>query len=348
MILKQTSRNEFANNIKNNKKKLIVYGYGVIGSMVAPYFISENQLEDSLLFFCDKDDYKHGEKVYVGDREVSVVSPKAMADVEDEFVLLITGSHYASILDELSSIDYLEHMDVYILPQMLAEKSRTLGKQDLLVGVDSLIPKKIHDCWFGSEKIPDKLKRYMESWEKFCPDYEIIRWSEDNVDLDKYLYTAQAYRHGKWGYIPDIVRLDVLYKYGGVYLDTDVELLKPIDALLGLEGFCATEKWGIANIGGGCGVIPHHPMIKEILDYRKNVVFERGDGTLNLSSSGSYETKPLIDFGFIPNNTLQNINNLTVLTSDFFHPFDYMTKELNITENTYAIHHFYGSWRDGE
>jgi hypothetical protein len=336
---------DFANSIKKSGRKLVVYGYGVIGSMVAPHVLGLLQLENYLLFFCDRDETKHGELVRVGQREVAVVSSKAMAEVKEPFDILITGSHYDEILNDLSKKNYLENAKVYILPQMLAQRSKNLCKQRLTASESSFIPKKIHYCWFGSKEIPDELKKYMDSWKRYCPDYEIVRWSEENVDLDKYPYTSQAYKHRKWGYIPDVVRLEVLYNYGGIYLDTDVELLKPLDYLLGMKGFCATEKWGIVNVGGGCGVVPKHPMIGEMLDYRKDVLFEREDGTLNLESSGSYETKPLLEHGFVPDNTIQVINNLTILTSDFFHPFDYMTRETNITENTYAIHHFYGSWR---
>lgn len=345
MKIKNSTIVEFSNDIRNSNKKLVVYGFGVIGSMVAPYFISELGLEDSLLFFCDKDEHKQGEMICIGEKKVKVTSPNEIKDINEPFSILITGSQYTELLEELSQIGYLETTDVFILPQMLARKCCSFDKQEIQISKDYRIPRKIHYCWFGNKDIPDELKRYMESWYEFCPDYEIIRWSEANVDFDKYPYTAQAYKHCRWGFIPDVVRLDVLYNYGGIYLDTDVELIKPLDNLLELKGFCATEKWGIVNIGGGCGVIKHHPMIGEMLDYRKGVMFEREDGTLNLGSSGSYETKPLLDHGFIPNNTLQVINGLTVLTSDFFHPFDYMTRETCITDNTYAIHHFYGSWR---
>ena len=236
-------------------------------------------------------------------------------------------------------------MDVYLLPQMLAENAKTIGKHEIRnLGNDQIIPKTIHYCWFGNKEIPDRLKRCMESWRRYCPDYKIVKWNEDNYDISKHVYTKQAYEHRKWAFIPDLVRLEVLYEYGGIYLDTDVEIIRPLDDLLYQKGFVGVEKWGIINVGGGCGVIRNHPMMRLLLEKRAAILFEREDGSLNTESSGSYETLPFIDYGFVPNNTVQTINEMTVYSSDFFHPYDYMTGELSITENTFSIHRFAESW----
>lgn len=140
--------------------------------------------------------------------------------------------------------------------------------------------------------------------------------------------------------------MDILYNHGGLYIDTDVELIKNLDDLLVFDAFAGVEKWGNINVGGCSGAIPYHPMIKKMLDFRVNERFVMEDGSMNLTTCGYYETMPLIHNGFKPNNKVQTINGMTVFSSDYFHPYDYMSGETVITENTYSIHHFNGGWLD--
>ena len=141
-----------------------------------------------------------------------------------------------------------------------------------------------------------------------------------------------------------MARLEILYEHGGIYLDTDVELIRPLDGLLYCRGYVGVEKWGVINIGGGCGVMPHHPMIGRLLEERLKIPFVRSDGSLNLESSRAYETLPFIERGYVPDNSVQIIEDMTVYSWDFFHPYDYMTRETVITKNTYSIHRFSESW----
>jgi hypothetical protein len=345
MGLVKASQQSFVDTVNVNNLKIVVYGYGVIGNIVAPYFISENGLVGHTLFWADADPNKQDTEIVISGKRFVVKKPEDIKRIDEPFVVLITGSRYKSIIETFEKDSFYDDVDIYILPQMLADET---DKFDCKFEIEPLtsrsIPKIIHYCWFGEKELPDELKRYMESWNKYCPDYEIRRWDENNYDVDKYIYSTSAYQHGKLGFVPDIVRLDLLYDYGGIYLDTDVELIRSLDDLLGLKGFIGTEKWGIVNAGGGSGAMPKHPMIGEMLEYKKGVAFERADGSLNLESSGTTESIPLLRHGFVPNNTLQTINGLTVLTSDFFQPYDYMTRKTHLTRNTYGIHHFYGSW----
>ena len=104
-----------------------------------------------------------------------------------------------------------------------------------------MIPKIIHYCWFGGNELPENMRRCMESWKKYCPDYEIRRWDESNYDFNRISYSSEAYQVQKWGFVTDAIRLDVVYRYGGIYLDTDVELLKPLDDLLEHSAFFGFE-----------------------------------------------------------------------------------------------------------
>lgn len=345
MKVRETTRERFSFAVKKQKAKIVIYGMGVIGKTVLPVFIETQGLEESILFAADADPHKRGGFLQIGDRKIEICDPEKMKEVKETFVILITASRYETVLRYLEGMKELSEVDVYLFPQMLVFGCRSFEKQEIQKMSEApMIPKVIHYCWFGRGGLPDGLKKCKESWNRYCPDYQIVEWNEDNYDIEKHTYTRQAYRHKKWGFVPDIARLEILYENGGIYLDTDVELIRGLEDLLYQPGFVGVEKWGIINIGGGCGVAPHHPMIRKLLEYRLGFPFEWEDGSLNLESSGSYETRPFLDCGFIPDNSTQTVGGMTVYTSDFFHPFDYMSRELCVTENTYGIHHFTGSW----
>lgn len=345
MILKDVDLEEFTEEVKRHDQKIVIYGTGVIGRITAPFLVGELGLSDRVLFFADGDDGKWGHYIPLENGKAEVSSPRRMKEIRENFVILVTASRYEGILSDLRGFGFLDKVNVYLLAQMLVRKAgkrRTHTVQRIVEG--PVIPRTIHYCWFGKKEMPSFLKECIRSWERFCPEYEIIRWDETNYDTGKYLYTEQAGRHGKWAFVSDVARLDILYRYGGIYLDTDVELVRGIDELLCQPGFCSVEKWGIVNTGGGCGCVKGHRLIKAILAERTKMAFEREDGSLNLSGSGLYETLPLLDRGFLPNNTSQMIDGMTVYSSEFFHPYDYMSGELCMTEYTYGIHHFSGSW----
>ncbi len=345
MRVRRTSLKEFISTVKGQNQKIVIYGAGVIGKITLPTFIEEQKLNGHILFAVDGDAYKWGSIVHVGGKDITVYPPESMKEIEERFAILITGSRYEPILRQLEHAEGMDDVDVYLFPEMLARECCFFKRQEIVKKSDRpMIPKIIHYCWFGRGPWPDGWKRNRESWEKFCPGYRIVEWNEDNYDVERHAYTRQAYYHKKWGFVPDMARLEILYQNGGIYLDTDVELVQNMDALLYQPGFVGVEKWGVINIGGGCGVMPHHPMIRKIWEYRIGFPFEREDGSLNLESSGSFESKPMMEFGFRPNNTVQEVGGMTVYTSDFFHPYDYVSGEMCLTENTYGIHHFTGSW----
>ena len=129
-----------------------------------------------------------------------------------------------------------------------------------------MIPKIIHYCWFGGESLPESAIKCINSWKKFCPDYEIIRWDESNYDVTKNVYMKEAYEAKKWGFVPDYARLDIVYNYGGIYMDTDVELLKPLDDLLGCNAYMGVEKPGIVALGLGFGAEKGNSVIGDLLE----------------------------------------------------------------------------------
>jgi len=208
------------------------------------------------------------------------------------------------------------------------------------------IPKKIHYCWIGGKPIPEHNKKIMESWKKFCPDYEIIEWNESNYDFTKNRYMREAFENKQWAFAPDYARLDIIYEYGGIYLDVDVELVKPLDDLLNLKGFAGFQSEKFCAFGLGFGAVPKLPIIKELRDCYENLRFVNEDGTLNKEASPKYQTECLVKKGLILNNINQKINDLTIYSTEYFCPKDLVSGEINLTENTYSIHHFDASWVD--
>lgn len=346
MVIRYDSLEKVKEHIVKYKSKIVLYGAGMIGRVVMPYIITEYGLLDNLLFYIDSDKRKQRDIIPINGRNVEVKSPECLDRLPKNTIILITNSNYSGVLNMLDSIEKLKDNTCAIIPVILAMQAKQLNRPENKKNGSQRIPKVINYCWFSRSQMPDYLEKCIESWKKYCPDYKIVRWDEDNYDVEKNLYMRQAYEAEKWGFVPDIARLDILYNHGGLYIDTDVELIKKLDDLLVLDAFAGVEKWGNINMGGCSGAIPYHPMIKKMLDYRINESFLMEDGSMNLTTCGYYETMPLIHKGFKPNNTVQTIDGMTIFSSDYFHPYDYMSGETCITENTYSIHHFNGGWLD--
>ncbi len=345
MILKRGSIADFAARVRETGKEIVIYGAGVIGQTVAPYWLGEYQLIDRVLYYVDADTHKQIKFVTLQYRQVPIRSLEALHEAAD-CVLLVTASAFDPIVRALEKVDCLKDTEIYFLPVMLLDIAYAPKEvATIKVSKTPLIPKKIHYCWFSGDPIPLQLQQCIDSWKRFCPDYEIVRWDERNYDISKNQYTRQAYAYQKWGYIPDYARLDILYHYGGFYLDTDVELVRNLDELLYQPAFCSTEKWGVVNMGIS-GAQPQNPTLHRMLDYRETISFLYPDGTENLISSGMYDTLSLMNQGLRLNGETQMLPNgtMAVYASEFFQPFDFMSGEMHLTENTFSIHHFSGTW----
>lgn len=208
-----------------------------------------------------------------------------------------------------------------------------------------MIPKVIHYCWFGGNLLPDEYKKYIDSWKKLCPDYEIREWNESNYDVSKNKYMFDAYHEKKWGFVPDYARFDIIYENGGFYLDTDVELLKSLDELVDLNGYLGFETAEYVNGGLGFGAEKGNGLIKELRDMYDDISFYNDDSTLNLTPSPHYITECLKKHGLSQNNMKQIIENVMIFPSDYFAPKDYFTGEITLTVNTISIHQFSASWQ---
>ena len=206
------------------------------------------------------------------------------------------------------------------------------------------IPKVIQYCWFGKGKMPKLAKKCIKSWKKYCPDYEIICHNEDNFDLSQNRYLNEAYKAGKWAFVSDYARLKIIYDNGGIYLDTDVELIKPIDDLLLKKGFMGFDEKGIVATGLGFGAEKGNEIVSEFLKDYDNIPFVLPDGSYDLTPCPDRNTEALKRLGMDIKNTSQTFMDITFLPDEYLCPMNYYTGKKTITENTYSIHHYSASW----
>ena len=212
-----------------------------------------------------------------------------------------------------------------------------------------MIPKIIHYCWFGRNPLPELALRCIESWKKFLPDYEIKEWNEDNFDVNIIPYTAQAYKAKKYAFVSDYARFWILYQYGGVYFDTDVEVIKPMEEFIKQGSFMGCENG--ADGGGlrvapglGLGVESGSELYKEILDKYASFSFYNSDGSMNITTVVQYVTGILKNRGLKESPDIQIVSGCHIYPKDYLCPKSYEDGKIYLTDNTYCIHHFADSW----
>lgn len=206
------------------------------------------------------------------------------------------------------------------------------------------IPKVIHYCWFGKGKMPALSEKCIKSWKKYCPDYKIVCWNEDNFDINQNKYAKEAYMCGKWAFVSDYVRLKVLYEEGGIYLDTDVELIKPLDKLIEENGFMGFDDNGLISTGLGFACEKGNELVLKLLQDYDDISFILPDGTYDTTPCPDRNTKILINLGMDIKNKDQIFMGMHILPEDYLCPMKYYTGKKIITKNTYSIHHFCASW----
>ncbi|RZK39340.1 MAG: glycosyl transferase [Pedobacter sp.] len=209
-----------------------------------------------------------------------------------------------------------------------------------------MIPKIIHYCWFGNGQLPELAVRCIDSWTKFLPDYKIIVWNEQNFDVNSYRFSSEAYKERKFAFVSDVCRLHALREMGGIYLDTDVEFLKPLseDILTG-NAFTGFED-NLLLSSAIMGSVKDGKWVVDLLSYYSDRSFYLADGKLDTNPNTEIITAFMKEKkGIQINNTFQEIEGYcAIYPSDYFCPKSWKTLKVSITENTYCIHHFAGSW----
>lgn len=203
-----------------------------------------------------------------------------------------------------------------------------------------MIPKKIHYCWFGRNPKPKLAEKCIASWRKYCPDYEIIEWNEDNFDINMNGYTRMCYAQKKYAFLSDYVRLLVVAERGGIYFDTDVEVIKPIDTLLEHNAFYCFETNEYVASGLGFGSVAGGESICAMLAEYDFLL----DGTEGTRGCPRLNTSALVQLGLKQNGSLQQVSDAVILTSDYMNPFNPATGVMRKTANTVSVHWYSAAW----
>ena len=206
-----------------------------------------------------------------------------------------------------------------------------------------MIPKTIHYCWFGRGEKPKLVQKCMESWKKYLPDYTFVEWNEDNFDVEQNTFVRQAYAHRNFAFVSDYARAKALYAEGGIYLDTDVEVLGSFDPFLAHRFFAGFEEKnfiGTCVMGAEAGCV----LLESYMAHYEAAVYEQPDGTLYSDTNVTLLTRLYEELGFCRNNTYQEKDGIVVYPREWFSPYDYINSVSYITEDSRAIHHFAQLW----
>ena len=220
-----------------------------------------------------------------------------------------------------------------------------------------MIPKIIHYCWFGGKPLPKSAEKCIASWKKYLPDYEIKEWNEDNFDVNIIPYTAEAYKAKKYAFVSDYARFWILYQYGGIYFDTDVEVIRPIDDIVERGNFMGFEtdpkpqlkadaSEASVNPGLGMGVAPGLGIIKKMLDYYEGRHFEFIPGGIGQLTIVHIATEVLRKAGLKQQQGIQQVDDMWIYPAEYFCPINLKTGRIHVRPNTRTIHHYAGTWQD--
>lgn len=220
-----------------------------------------------------------------------------------------------------------------------------------------MIPKIIHYCWFGCGPLPELAQKCIASWKKYLPDYEIKEWNEDNFDVNIIPYTAEAYKAKKYAFVSDYARFWILYRYGGIYFDTDVEVIRPIDDIIERGNFMGFETDPKPQLkadaseasvapGLGLGVNPGLGLIKKMLDFYEGRHFEFVPGGIGQLTIVHIATEVLRKAGLKQQQGIQQVDDMWIYPAEYFCPINLKTGRIHVNPNTRTIHHYAGTWQD--
>ena len=209
-----------------------------------------------------------------------------------------------------------------------------------------MIPKIIHLCWLSSEAYPEKIQKCLDSWKTYLPDWEIMLWDTKRFDINSTLWTKQAYEATKYAFAADYIRFYAVYNYGGVYLDSDIEILKSFNDLLEYDCFFGFEYTGLPE-AAVLGAVPKQEWLKNALEWYEKQTFIKNDGTLNIVVAPlvfQYAYEREYGVKLIDTEQIQKINNDIIFPYKYFSVKNNYSGEIKPINNTYSIHHYNGAW----
>ena len=212
------------------------------------------------------------------------------------------------------------------------------------------IPKIIHYCWFGGKPLDELALKCIASWKKYFPNYEIIEWNEKNFDINQLEFMKKAYEDKKWAFVSDVVRLMVIYEYGGIYFDTDVEVISSYEDILksSVKGFLGFENTKAVNTGLGFGAEKEHPFIKELIAVYKDIDYRQYADNLSAIACPILTTNLMKNYGYVVEDKMQECCDFLIYPSEYFSPIEYTSGKMYKTQKTHSIHWYNASWHTKE
>lgn len=330
---------------KAEKKKIVFFGGGKALQTFFKFY-SQLQLNCSVYYVVDNDLEKDGTSILINDSTFKIISfSKFLNYQNDGLIFVITIVDFLEILEQLNSYKQFDNVE-YCISNFVISKTKEKKERErfypdnLHLYEERKIPQIIHYCWFGGTEIPEKNKQWMSSWKKICPEFEIIEWNETNYDIKKNRYMYEAYRAKKWGFVPDFARLDIIYNHGGIYLDTDIEIIKNFEDLLYQDAFAGVDSSWSVSLGLGFGARKYHPIIKELLNLYEDMDFDEH----NMVPAPALMIPFFERYGYKSNGEFQKIRDMTIYPEKVLSGKNNLTGVIAPTDKTFAIHHYDGSW----
>ena len=340
MHLKRCNMKKFDEIIE--KKTIACYGIGKEFDIIIKNYCNYKWV-NKIRYLIDGDSNLQGLEKKIGKENLVIGSIKALRNTDLKNIIIIpTCSSFCEVIEFLNGIEWLNDVDCFVFHCMFNLSEGKL--ENIRQSTIPLIPATIHYCWFGRKTLPDVYKENINTWRKYCPDYNIIEWNENNCNIKETAFTTEAYERGKFGFVPDYFRLKIIYEYGGIYLDTDVRLIKSLDDLRYNKSFCGIEFPGRVALGLGFGSVKRNSIFQKMMEYYQHTHFIFPDGKENIIPSPVIQSEMLEKIGLENGVHLRSVKELTVCPVDVLSPKNPYTGEICITENTYALHNFDGTW----
>lgn len=329
-------KNDSMENILGACGNIVVFGAGSLTKLMLDAY-ADYDIRRKVKAVLDNDSNKDGTFLLSGDARIPVYSAEHFEKQEKkDFALLITPVFFMDIIRQLQERSFFDGICTWVYPCAVNYEKTT--DFSIRTTEEEKIPRVIHYIWFGGAAMPEKYRRNIEGWKRLCPDYEIVEWNEKNYDVSRNRYMYQAYERKAWPFVSDYARKDIVYEHGGIYLDTDVEMVKNIDDLLYNELFFGMDDMGSLNSGSGFGAVKGHPILHRFMEDYDKIEFSGRDGKINGLPCGVYETERMIKYGYHPVNQFQKINGVTVYPQEVLDPVSWMGLPDRFSENTFMVH----------
>ena len=342
MRLLNCGLDEIANQIGNNR--IVFFGSGSWLKVVNHTELMT--LADNFCYVIDNGLNK--DEVQIGNITLPIYPPSKVLD-ETKCVVILTSPMYMNeMYEQLQDMSLSDEIVCYAFPfmQMVTEDKTDINLLEKVTNknVEKRIPKIIHSFWFSGDEKPDSYQQCVDTWKKILPDYEIIEWNKNNYDWHKHPFVERAIELEAWAFASDYARLDVLFQFGGIYLDMDVEVFKPFDELLGNEAILAFSNHVLIDLAV-VGSKRNNPLIKKILELYDGVELPTTKKEFAKYFQPVFVRDCLAEADIKMNGSLQKVDGATVFPRQFFMAMNYVLfGEYKLTENTYCVHHDNFGW----